>query len=313
MIKKNEEKLVKAWETLSYNMAKDQNEAALYCETEEGYLFTTASRIRTIENRDNFEVAGDVWYRVDSIPTDASFIGNYYEPKSLPPVPEYQVAFTRISSNAKTGPIPVTTTEEGTCADSCPLKKNGCYADSGPLALFWRKVTERRAGMAWGDMLRHVAALPKGQLWRHNQAGDLAGMGDKIDRFALEQLVKANRGRRGFTYTHKPMSDPKNRAAVAEANRQGFTINLSANNLAEADQLAALGIGPVAVVVPIDQTTATQTPEGRKVAICPAAISESVSCATCGLCALRDRKAIIGFPAHGTSKRKAEAVAKGGI
>lgn len=225
---------------------------------------------------------------------------------------EYQVAFTRVSKNAKTGPIPVTTTEEGSCPDACPLKKNGCYADSGPLALFWRKVTERKAGMAWSDMLLQVAALPKGQLWRHNQAGDLAGLGDQIDVVALEQLVKANKGRRGFTYTHKPMSDPKNRAAVAEANRQGFTINLSANNLAEADQLAALGIGPVAVVVPIDQTTATQTPEGRKVAICPAAISESVSCATCGLCALRDRKAIIGFPAHGTSKRKAEAVAKGG-
>lgn len=221
------------------------------------------------------------------------------------------VAFTRISRNAKTGPIPVTTTSAETCPDACPLKRNGCYADSGPLGLFWRKVTERKAGMAWADLLDQVRALPKGQLWRHNQSGDLPGQGDQIDTVLLSQLVKANRGRRGFTYTHKPMTSPESREAIAEANGQGFTVNLSANTLAEADSLADLGIAPVVVVLPADQTTATTTPAGRKVAICPAVIADSVSCASCGICALRDRKAIIGFPAHGTSKRKADAIAKG--
>ncbi len=223
----------------------------------------------------------------------------------------YWVAFTRISRNAKTGPIPVTTTSAETCPDACPLKRNGCYADSGPLGLFWRKVTERKAGMAWADLLDQVRALPKGQLWRHNQSGDLPGQGDQIDTVLLSQLVKANRGRRGFTYTHKPMTSPESREAIAEANSQGFTVNLSANTLAEADDLADLGIAPVVVVLPADQTTATTTPAGRKVAICPAVIADSVSCASCGICALRDRKSIIGFPAHGTSKRKADAIAKG--
>lgn len=221
------------------------------------------------------------------------------------------VAFTRISRNAKTGPIPVTTTSAETCPDACPLKKNGCYADSGPLGLFWRKVTERKAGMAWADLLDQVRALPKGQLWRHNQSGDLPGQGDQIDTVLLSQLVKANRGRRGFTYTHKPMTSPESREAIAEANSQGFTVNLSANTLAEADAMADLNIAPVVVVLPADQTTATTTPAGRKVAICPAVIADNVSCASCGICALRDRKAIIGFPAHGTSKRKADAIAKG--
>jgi hypothetical protein len=223
----------------------------------------------------------------------------------------YWVAFTRISRNSKTGPIPVTTTSAETCPDACPLKRNGCYADSGPLGLFWRKVTERKAGMAWSDLLEQVRALPKGQLWRHNQSGDLPGLGDQIDTQLLAQLVSANRGRRGFTYTHKPMTSPESRQAVADANRLGFTVNLSANTLAEADAAADLGIAPVVVVLPADQTRATTTPAGRKVAICPAVISESVSCATCGLCQLRDRKAVIGFPAHGVSKRKADAIAKG--
>ena len=108
------------------------------------------------------------------------------------------------------------------------------------------------------------------------------------------------------------MTSPESREAIAEANSQGFTVNLSANTLAEADALADLKIAPVVVVLPADQTTAITTPAGRKVAICPAVISDSVSCASCGICALRDRKAIIGFPAHGTSKRKADAIAKGG-
>ena len=227
--------------------------------------------------------------------------------------PSYRVAFTRISRNAKTGPIPVSTTEARTCPPSCGMFA-ACYAKAGPLALFWAKVSEGRAGLDWPEFLERVAALPKGQLWRHNQSGDLPGEGDQVDPVALAQLVKANRGRRGFTYTHKPVEGLlglANRVAVEIANREGFTINLSADDLAEADRLAALAVAPVVVVLPSDQMTATVTPAGRKVAICPATIADEVTCATCGLCALPNRKAIIGFPAHGASKRKASAIAQG--
>ena len=228
--------------------------------------------------------------------------------------PSYRVAFTRISKNKKTGPLPVTTSEARTCPPSCGMFA-ACYAKAGPLALFWAKVSDGRAGLEWGDFLLQVKALPKGQLWRHNQSGDLAGIGDVVDPIALAQLVQANRGRKGFTYTHKPvegLAGLANRTAIEIANREGFTINLSADDLAEADRLADLGVAPVTVVLPSDQLTATKTPAGRSVAICPATIAENVTCATCGLCQLRDRKAIIGFPAHGTSKRKASAIAEGG-
>lgn len=222
----------------------------------------------------------------------------------------HHIAFTRVSRNAKTGPIPVTTTSEETCPESCPLKKHGCYAESGPLALFWRKVTERKAGLSWEAALGEIRKLPKGTLWRHNQAGDLPGNGDSIDSEAMRQLIAANRGKRGFTYTHKPATGD-NAALIAQANESGFAVNLSADNLAEADQLAALEIAPIVVVLPADQTRATKTPGGRHVAICPATISDNVNCSSCGLCAEIGRKAIIGFPAHGTSKRKASAVAEG--
>lgn len=211
-------------------------------------------------------------------------------PSDFAPIPAPyvlpQIAFTRVSRNAKTGPIPVTTTSEETCAESCPLKRHGCYAESGPLALFWRKVTERKAGLSWEAAMREIRKLPKGTLWRHNQAGDLPGIGDSIDKDSMESLIAANRGKRGFTYTHKPVTPgSENAYLVAKANLAGFAVNLSADNLVEADSLAALDIAPVVVVLPADQTRATKTPSGRHVAICPATISDNVNCASCGLCA----------------------------
>lgn len=221
-----------------------------------------------------------------------------------------RLAFSLKSRNAKTGNIPVSTSPASTCPSACPLKASGaCYAKHGPLGMFWAKVNDGRAGIAWGDFLTMVEGLPEGQLWRHNQAGDLPGDDNEIDQVMLRQLVLANyaSASHGFTYTHKPMDNPANRMAVAHANRDGFTINLSADTLAEADELAALNIGPVVVVVPRDADNMT-TPEGRKVVICPAQRSDDVTCKSCGLCANASRSSIVGFRAHGVSAKKAEAI-----
>jgi hypothetical protein len=223
----------------------------------------------------------------------------------------YQVALTLKSRNAKTGPIPVSTTTFETCPSACPLQGSGCYAETGPLAMFWRKVTEKRVGSKWSDFIAQVTALPKNVLWRHNQAGDLPGDKTTIDTVALASLVKANNGKRGFTYTHYDvLKSAKNRKAIASANKNGFTVNLSANNLRHADKLAALGIAPVAVVLPstVHGNVKLATPGGRKVVVCPATYRDDVACIDCGLCA-RLRDAIVGFPAHGPQSKKADTVA----
>lgn len=218
------------------------------------------------------------------------------------------VRLTTKSQNEKVGPIPVSTTSAHTCPDSCPLKAGGCYAKGGPLSIFWRKVTEGKVGTDWHTFTAKVAALPEGQLWRHNQAGDLPGEADAIDGEALAELVAANRGRRGFTYTHKPMTET-NAAAVAAANDGGFTVNLSANSPHHADELAALGVGPVVTVLPIDAPEHTATPAGRPIVVCPAVTGKAANCAACGLCQRVNRKVIVGFPAHGYAKNKAAAIA----
>jgi len=223
---------------------------------------------------------------------------------------------TVVSRNAKTGPIPVSTSSSDTCPNACPFNSSnagGCYANGGPLAIHWRKVTQGLSGKAWDNFLGMIRKLPKGQLWRHNQAGDLAGIGDSLDVDALKELVSANKGKRGFTYTHKPLTAETERQAIREANDNGFTVNLSGNDLSHADTLVDMDIGPVVVVLPasINGPQRITTPKGRAVRVCPATYNDSVTCATCGICQIADRMAIIGFPAHGVSKGKASGVASG--
>lgn len=229
----------------------------------------------------------------------------------------YAVHLTPRSANAKTGPIPVSTTSDTTCPTACPFRKSalgGCYAASGPLALHWAAVSRGERGTDWPTFVAAIAALPLATLWRHNQAGDLPGDGVTIDANALRALVDANVGRRGFTYTHYRADVATNADAIRDANARGFAVNLSANNAAHADELADLGIAPVVTVLPADvdgrATRTVRTPAGRPVVVCPATYRDDVSCATCALCARIDRTTLVGFPAHGSSKRRADAVAR---
>lgn len=239
------------------------------------------------------------------------------------------------SSNSKTGPIPVSTTAKASCPTTCPFMGNGCYAESGPLSMIWAAMSaagpnasfqQGRGTMQttdWAGLCKAVAGLPAGQMWRHNQAGDLPQCEEpgRVDGVAVYALVQANArsGAKGFTYTHHNVeTDYYNRSVVRDANRDGFTINLSANDLQHADEMSALGVGPVVVVLsselqPEQNAPAPrlETPQGRKVVVCPATYRDDVTCASCKLCAIADRDFIVGFPAHGSSKRRATAVATG--
>ena len=217
----------------------------------------------------------------------------------VPVLPELRVTFVASSKNEKLGGIPASTTSRNTCPPSCSFYDGGCYALYGKTAHHWR--TTGSNGGTWEELLEHVRALPAAQLWRHNVAGDLPGAGESLDRIRLFELIDANAGRRGFTFTHK-RGGPWGHAAIADANNSGFTINLSADTLAQADALAELAIGPVAVVLPSDAPDRLKTPADRRVVVCPAE-TEGLTCVECQLCANPMRKAIVGFRAHGQSKR----------
>lgn len=228
---------------------------------------------------------------------------------------------TRQSANPVTGPILVTTSPRFTCPLSCPLRKGAdtatagaCYAEHGALGGYvWTSLDRTPAGSSFqngnikvygfDELLFVIRSLPPGSLWRHNVAGDLTSDNKTtLDRAALRALTAANAGRRGFTFTHYDvLTNLANRQAIEEANRNGFTVNLSANSLAHAEQLADLRIAPVTVLLPAGTKSNTRTPRGRTVVVCPINTHPGVSCASCGLCA-RQRSTLTGFPASGGLK-----------
>jgi len=215
--------------------------------------------------------------------------------------------FTRISCNRKTRPIPVTTTSANSCPQNCGLRRNGCYAESGPLAIHWRAVSQGVRGATFEELLHEIGTLRRHVLWRHNQAGDLTpSASGVIDAGLLIRLANANRGRRGFTYTHYPPTS-ENRAVIQQANELGFTVNLSAQTLAQADAYADIGVAPVVVILPASTDRPVRTPAGRHVVVCPASLGRT-DCLNCGICQQRDRVAIMSFPAHGVRAKRAQAV-----
>lgn len=213
--------------------------------------------------------------------------------------------YTQATTNRKTGPIPTTYSSRETCPPSCPHYRSTCYAEGFHTAMNWNRVDQR--GTDIHGLAHAISRLPKGQLWRHNVAGDLPGEGESVDAAALGEIVRANRGRRGFTYTHKKSAQAIQWAK--HATDWGFTVNLSADDAGEADALAATGL-PVVCIVPIDTPKHTTTPQGRKILVCPAQTTDYMTCALCGLCQRADRSQIIGFRAHGTKAKQADRRAR---
>src|SRR6476661_325903 len=119
--------------------------------------------------------------------------------------------FTRVSRNRKVGPLPVVTASKDTCPDTCPLRGAGCYAEHGPLALVWAKVF-----LSLDQLCRHIRSLPRGQMWRYGQAGDLPK-----DPKAREKLIKSNASRPVICYTHH-----RDLEMVRDATARGFHVNV---------------------------------------------------------------------------------------
>lgn len=215
----------------------------------------------------------------------------------------FNFSFTAKSGNEKTGPIAVTRTDKRSCPDSCPLKGAGCYAEGGPVMIHWKKLDT--AGLSLKQLCDSIKTIVDGALWRHNESGDLPGYNDKIDTKQLNMIVDANKGKRGFTYTHYPLVQ-HNIKAIVNAVKKGFTINASLNNLFEISSVKHLNI-PKVVILP-DNAPIKFEYDGVPVMACPAQIKDGITCHKCGLCQKPDRKMIIGFYPHGFRKNKVKAI-----
>ena len=221
---------------------------------------------------------------------------------------------TVLSKASKLGGMQATYVGRKTCPPSCPLFRDGCYAEGIRVRTPWLRAEAE--GRDLSGLLREVRSWVPGTRWRYAIAGDLPGEGETVDGKALSRITSAVKAARvqGWTYTHKDPAVKGNARAIAAANDGGFTVNISVHGPVEADDALALGIAPVVMVLPERREDHPKaTPSGVPIVQCPATVDgSSITCASCGggkgaLCARRDRAFVVGFPVHGVSKKKAEA------
>jgi len=221
------------------------------------------------------------------------------------------IRLTKISSNAKTGPIPVSTSSSETCPDSCPLKKeNLCYGKLGPIAIWWSKVTKNNQYI-WKEFLKDVSKIRRNQLWRHNQVGDMQPSEENKDQICEEkavELANANRGKKGFSYTHYDFKDPHNRKVIKQVNDLGFTLNVSTEKHWQMDLAISYGLDATIVLPSTHNKKVVKSAGGNRIVTCPATYNNDVQCANCGLCQKKNRGYAIGFPAHATKKKELDKV-----
>lgn len=234
---------------------------------------------------------------------------------------------SRRSKNDKTGPILVTTSSRLTCPDSCIFKRQPgdktikCYADQHGMVFHWDKVTKGERGYIWPRFIAHLTAvLEPGEVWRHNQAGDLPKDRRDPEAICREQVVQLAEVTTAtqsecFTYTAYDFTRPDNLETIKLANTYpGMTINVSAKSIAEADHAVSLGL-PVAMALPKEANPkyggpkSFKTTAGNRVTICPATYKDELTCVGCKfLCQRKNRDCIIGFPAHGQGAKNVDLV-----
>lgn len=223
----------------------------------------------------------------------------------------------------------VVTLDRATCPDTCPLKGQGCYAESGPLALTWRRVSDgdakhdgrgRWAGKGFkvlADTLESIQ-FPIGTLLRIGDAGDPSEDG-LLSLALLGALGRLSaRGVRVILYTHADMDRPHNARAVRLIRERypRLIVNASVHGPDATRRTAASDVYERVTTVgpdfwaPSELNPAgpriVQIPDGATIMRCPAEYRET-DCERCGLCARR-RGYAIGFTAHGSAKGRAAGV-----
>lgn len=230
------------------------------------------------------------------------------------------------SSNPKTGNIIQSYSHRSTCPNRCPLKNNGCYADSYHTSRQWNRCNDEgdKRYIASGhdltlELTSAVAIHAKKDegsiLFRHNVAGDIAlPNSDVIDGERLNTIVKAcnkvssilNVHLMGYTYTHCNLSIG-NTKKVKDAQSKGFVVNFSCETIEEVKEVKITGCNAVVTSVNPNETIKALKKEGLKALQCPAQTTDDMNCKKCKLCA-RDRDAVIVFEVHGNGSNKAKKV-----
>lgn len=210
------------------------------------------------------------------------------------------------SKNAKVGDVAATYAPIAqTCPASCPLRNNGCYAQSGNVGFKVRRTEEYSDGMN-GDTVATLEGDEIADMAAHSPAGHAMRIhvsGDATSDYRALQMARGASVWNGpiWSYTH----------AWAEVSRISWgrvSVLASCETLSQVILAAAKGYAAALVVASHpDNGRAFTTPEGVKVIPCPSQ-TRGVLCTDCKLCwndkLLLAQGACISFAAHGATKKR---------
>ena len=218
--------------------------------------------------------------------------------------------FVKKSGNKKTGFMPITYNSRLSCPDSCIFKNNGCYADNYHTRLNWDKVTSGQRGGSFRELLQNIKNLKPNTIWRACVAGDIpSNKKGEISRTYIKGITEANQGLKGYTYTHNRLDIGENISLLKTANKQGFTVNISTETEAAADNAVLNNLPAVIVVKSTEKRRSWFTKNKNKILVCPAQDeTKNVNCIDCGLCQSRPKNLIIAFKAHGNQAKKIDKI-----
>jgi hypothetical protein len=136
--------------------------------------------------------------------------------------------------------------------------------------------------------------------------GDLAHRNGVIDSTKLLKLanIVKNRMLKTILYTHHNIDNFINMQALKLAFDKGLHVNISCENLDKVKQALKLGLNAV-LVVPTGAIDKVVKKDDLIIMRCPAEYKKGFTCSDCMLCAQNrvDRKLVIAFTSHGSSKK----------
>jgi hypothetical protein len=225
------------------------------------------------------------------------------------------VSFVEVSQNAKIGLCSATYVSQVTCPATCPLKGNGCYAETGHVGIQTRRLNNASQGYTPEQVSFMEADLVRKYARKNALPLRLHVVGDVPTQAAAEALGDAGThytkvsNAPVWTYTHN----------WREITRDAFgTVSVLASCESIKDAAVAYEAGYAAAVVveqhPDNGRAYFDEATGIKVIPCPQQTRKDVTCVECGLCMKADKlhksKSVIAFAAHGVSKKKVVSMLK---
>ena len=221
------------------------------------------------------------------------------------------VHLTPSSGNSKTGEIPVTYRPMTTCEPTCPFlptgEIGGCYGTGRIFALAqkysrpWVSFDELRARLAKG-------LKPSARFLRDRVVGDVIADDGSVDHDYVGAIAALAHsfGLIPFGYSHAWRRFT--REDIRRFQDIGYVMNASCETREDIREAINLGMPVTIASDHVDDGETFTAPDGsvRRIVTCPAQTRESVTCASCGLCARGNRAAVVRFHIHGTARKRAE-------